>query len=166
MSEDRSSRPPERQGAHDDREIASGSIVRFTVAVFGLCVLSFGAAWWLINALGARADAKHPDPPVIASSRPSTPEGPLLQARPQAGLAILRAEEQLRLHHYAWLDRGEGVVQIPIERAMDLVAERGLPTREGAGPPAPPVTVPDEAGWGRAPDDASAAPGPSSEEAP
>lgn len=165
MTERRPSRPPERQGAHDDREIASGSILRFTVAVLGLCVLSIGAAWWLINALGARADAKHPAPPVIASSRPSAPEGPSLQARPVAGLEILRAEEEMRLHHYAWLDRAEGVVRIPIERAMDVVAERGLPTREDAGPAAPQVTVPDEAGLGRAPG-AVAAPDTPKQEAP
>lgn len=163
MTDERTSRPPEGPGAHDDREIDARSIVRFTVGVLGLCVMSFAAAWWLVNALGTRADSKHPEPPVIASSRPSTPEGPLLQARPEAGLAILEAEEQIRLGQYAWLDREGGVVRIPIERAMDLVAERGLPVREDAAPAAPPVTVPDEAGPGRLPQ-ATAAPSRATEE--
>jgi hypothetical protein len=34
-----------------------------------------------------------------------------------------------KLNSYAWIDRSNDIVQIPIERAMDLLAQRGLPTR-------------------------------------
>ncbi len=34
-----------------------------------------------------------------------------------------------KLNSYGWVDRKHGVIRIPIERAMDLVAQRGLPTR-------------------------------------
>jgi hypothetical protein len=34
-----------------------------------------------------------------------------------------------KLNSYGWIDRSNGIVQIPIERAMDLLAQRGLPTR-------------------------------------
>jgi hypothetical protein len=33
-----------------------------------------------------------------------------------------------RLNSYGWVDRTNGIVNIPIERAMDLIAARGLPT--------------------------------------
>jgi hypothetical protein len=36
------------------------------------------------------------------------------------------------LQGYHWVDQKAGVVQIPIERAMDLLAQRGLPARTAA----------------------------------
>ena len=38
-------------------------------------------------------------------------------------LARLRAEQQEALYSYRWIDEKRGVVSIPIDRAMDLIAE-------------------------------------------
>jgi hypothetical protein len=54
---------------------------------------------------------------------------PRLQLKPPEDLNNFRAGEETALHTYAWIDRTTGVVRIPIDRAMDLVLERGLPTR-------------------------------------
>jgi len=48
--------------------------------------------------------------------------------------------EERTLHSYGWVDQQEGVVRIPIARAMELVAQRGLPTRPQASA-VPPVGV-------------------------
>jgi hypothetical protein len=42
-------------------------------------------------------------------------------------VADLHAREDLLLDNYSWADRAQGKVRIPIERAMELLAERGLP---------------------------------------
>jgi len=42
-------------------------------------------------------------------------------------VADLHARESLLLDNYSWVDRRAGKVRIPIERAMELIAERGLP---------------------------------------
>jgi hypothetical protein len=42
-------------------------------------------------------------------------------------LTDLHGREDLLLEHYSWIDRGKGTVRIPIERAMELIAQRGLP---------------------------------------
>ena len=39
----------------------------------------------------------------------------------------IHAKEDLLLENYSWVDEGKGTVRIPIERAMELIAERGLP---------------------------------------
>ncbi len=44
---------------------------------------------------------------------------------------LLKQEDQL--NSYGWVDQQAGVAHIPIERAMDLVAERGLPVRPSGG---------------------------------
>jgi hypothetical protein len=60
--------------------------------------------------------------------RPLPPE-PRLQADPVADLRRQRAEEDAVLREYAWVDRSRGVIRLPIERAMTLLLQRGLPTR-------------------------------------
>jgi len=39
----------------------------------------------------------------------------------------MHAKEDLLLENYSWVDEGKGTVRIPIERAMELIAQRGLP---------------------------------------
>ena len=41
--------------------------------------------------------------------------------------AELHAREDLLLNNYSWADRSKGKVRIPIDRAMELIAQRGLP---------------------------------------
>jgi hypothetical protein len=43
----------------------------------------------------------------------------------------IHAKEDLLLENYSWVDEGKGIVRIPIDRAMELVAERGLPVAPG-----------------------------------
>lgn len=47
-------------------------------------------------------------------------------------LQTLRQNEDDTLTSYDWIDRKAGIIRIPIDRAMDLVAERGVP--KGKGP--------------------------------
>jgi hypothetical protein len=42
-------------------------------------------------------------------------------------LTELHGREDLLLGHYSWIDRGQGTVRIPIERAMEIIAQKGLP---------------------------------------
>lgn len=42
-------------------------------------------------------------------------------------LADLHERENLLLDYYSWIDRSKGTVRIPIGRAMELIAQRGLP---------------------------------------
>jgi hypothetical protein len=50
---------------------------------------------------------------------------PRLQVAPAADLKKLRAIEDARLRQYEWIDRQAGIAAIPIERAMEMLAERG-----------------------------------------
>jgi hypothetical protein len=50
----------------------------------------------------------------------------------------LRQIEAPLLHSYEWIDKNAGSVRIPIERAIDLLAERGLPYRKRGQPSAIP----------------------------
>jgi len=47
-------------------------------------------------------------------------------------IADMHAKEDLLLENYSWSDRGQGKVRIPIDRAIELIAERGLPVAPDA----------------------------------
>jgi len=60
-----------------------------------------------------------------------------LQANAAADLVKIQATEQEKLATYGWVDRNAGVVRMPIDQAMRLVAQRGVPVWP-APPPQPP----------------------------
>lgn len=57
---------------------------------------------------------------------------PALQIHPVADLDAYRAQEAELLNSYGWVDKGAGVARIPIDRAIDLISEQGLPARKSA----------------------------------
>lgn len=52
---------------------------------------------------------------------------PMLQTDPHADLQAYRAEKENWLDSYGWVDRSAGIAHIPIEEAMRIVAEHGVP---------------------------------------
>jgi hypothetical protein len=52
-------------------------------------------------------------------------------------VADLHAREDLLLQNYTWVDESKGTVRIPIERAMELMAQRGLPVAPAVQTAAP-----------------------------
>jgi len=57
------------------------------------------------------------------------PPLPRLQVEPRKEIHDYWEGEQEILNSYGWVDKRNGVVRIPIDRAMRLVLERGLPAR-------------------------------------
>ena len=94
--------------------------------------------WRLYFVFVAQEASRQPPPPVMkVDPEAMTVPLPNLQAFPAQDLAAFRAREDSVLHSYGWVDKEAGVVRIPIEEAMRILAERGLP------PPAPaPVETP------------------------
>ncbi len=71
-------------------------------------------------------------------------------------IADLHAREDILLDHYTWVDQSKGIVRIPIERAMQIIAEKGLPVAPAAvvqppmtGDNRPVVTMPLTNGFAR-----------------
>jgi hypothetical protein len=114
---------------HESSEIGAGRIfgIGAGIAVFGI-LLSVGL-WGLFNFFASRPQAVQPQS-ALGSPQP-TPPGPRLETDMVLGWQTLRATEQARLNTYGWVDQKAGVVRIPIDRAMDLIAQRGLPVQPG-----------------------------------
>ncbi len=54
-------------------------------------------------------------------------------------IADLHARENILLDNYTWIDQSKGTVRVPIERAMEIIAQKGLPVAPAAELP-PPMT--------------------------
>jgi hypothetical protein len=65
---------------------------------------------------------------------------PRLERNERIEINDFRLKEEQTLNSYGWVDEKAGVIRIPIERAMQLIAQRGLPTTPKAGT-APPSAV-------------------------
>ena len=61
------------------------------------------------------------------------PEGPRLQTQPFKDVYLLRQGENDKLTSYGWVDKAGGVTRIPVERAMELMIQRGFQVRTEAG---------------------------------
>lgn len=105
--------------------------IKLAMVIGGIVlVLVFVAMWGLTELLGRHeASVSPPANPLAASAGRKEPPAPRLQTDPAKDIAALHALEDAKLNNYAWIDKQAGTVRIPISRALDLVAERGLPSR-------------------------------------
>ncbi len=58
---------------------------------------------------------------------------PRLEVNERVQLNDVRLHEEEVLSSYGWVDQKAGIAHIPIDRAMALIAQRGLPTAPAAG---------------------------------
>ena len=123
-----------RQAHSSAHERRDADVIGLTM-VAGFLLLSIGitllCVWGLLHFFTNQRNAHESPRPKVADERDEFPL-PRLQANPTADLRKSRVSEETKLHSYGWVDREAGVARIPIERAMQLTVERGLP-EVGAG---------------------------------
>ena len=108
---------------------------------FGIVLLVTGAIAMVLMALlfkGFEGVADRKDEASVTAAglqarQDRIPPAPRLQVYPVRHWKDFEAAEASRLSSYGWMDRSTGVVHIPIERAMELIEQRGV----GPLPPAP-----------------------------
>jgi len=102
------------------------------VLVF-LAALALAAAmvllvlWGMFGYFRSKSAERGPLPsPRMYTSPPNVPQ-PRLQPDPVADYNMYRLSDQETLQSYGWVDQKAGIARIPIDKAMDLMVERGLP---------------------------------------
>lgn len=116
-------------GGYERRDVSVPLVIWFAIGLAVFTVGALVAMSWLLNTLAGQRGALAPDlPAAITVQRPRAPDS--LQVRSRVLLQELREHERMMLNEYGWVSREAGVVHIPIDRAMDLLLERGLPVRD------------------------------------
>jgi hypothetical protein len=94
------------------------------VSVFAVAAVFAGFALFLLVVKYVYLPHQPPAPHTVAPEQ--LPADQAWKATPEARkayLAELRAKEQKQAVSYAWIDQAKGVVQLPIDRAMDLTLQ-------------------------------------------
>lgn len=95
---------------------AGGLLVLLVVVLVGLWILFRGTFWYL--------GRKEP-PAIPAAQAQQAAPFPKLDHKLSELLEEIRRNENAMLFRYEWVDREAGTVRIPIDRAMDVLSERG-----------------------------------------
>lgn len=143
--------PPGAEYEHTDIEPGVG--YRFAIWLAVAMLLSAGLVYGTFAFLERRSvstDAAIQNYP-LAVGQEQVPPAPRLQTQPFKDVYQLKTEQRGVLHGYGWVDKEHGVVHIPIDRAMDLMLERGLPARADAADRPPMVVQDSSAGRTTAP---------------
>jgi len=106
--------------AHETADV-DGRLVWRTAAVLVATIVGAGFVAYGLLALFHDETGR---PLAPADARPTAMPSPPLSSTPVLDLKTLRAQKQAMLHEYAWIDRGKGIVRIPIEQAMSLLIAR------------------------------------------
>ncbi|HMO52223.1 MAG TPA: c-type cytochrome [Kiritimatiellia bacterium] len=113
-----------------DREIRLKPLGIFLAATLVLTVLAVAGMKVLFDRYAGMSTEQAAElvDRVMASNRPTNA---VVEGVGEAAVAMahMKAEVDAALNHYRWVDAEAGIVQIPIERAMERVAEKGLPVR-------------------------------------
>lgn len=117
------------QAGHETREApVLPAIVLVVSVVIGLGVTLLVATWF--QAAWVRSPLTLSPPPGRATPvSPAPPPEPRVEEIPGAQLRDFRAAEDTILKGTAWVDRQAGTARIPIDRAIDMLAEHPLPAR-------------------------------------
>ena len=117
-------------GGYERSDVTIRPIVTAAIGLVTAVVLTVVLMQLLINYYAARESQQSaPASPLAGAYGLKAPPEPRLQTAPVDDLLALRATEDATLSSYGWVDREAGVARIPIERAIELLAERGLPAR-------------------------------------
>ena len=133
-----------QHGGFERRDMSAAAVVYFFVGLAAAAIVIHLLLVAFYDFLDKRSNAQQtPVSPLIANVPVDTrhipkqyenrafPE-PRLENDERNQLTQIRLNEERVLNSYGWVDEKSKTIRIPIERAMDLVAQRGLPVRPPA----------------------------------
>jgi hypothetical protein len=120
---DETRHPDDPRLGHETTDVNVWAVGKFAIALVVICMFSLVVLWGLLKYFQSEEATS-----MATSVEPTKlfPQ-PRLQRTPILDLRAMRAEEDQLLNSYAWVDKKQGVVRIPVSLAIDVLAKRGLP---------------------------------------
>jgi hypothetical protein len=110
--------------AHEPSDVDPGTVAKSLLAILGVVAVVHVLIWGLYLMFGSTS----PGEKVLPAEPDRTHlRGPALQLAPPHEAEEIRRQQLELLEGYDWVSREEGLVRVPIERAMELY----LQEREG-----------------------------------
>lgn len=122
--------PPGAKYEHTDIDPSIG--YKFGLWLGVAMLISFAIVYGtfrLFEGQAKSADALAQKYPLAASVPHKEPPLPNLQKQPFKDVYMLRMGENEKLTSYGWVDKEGGVTRLPIDRAIEVMLQRGFPAR-------------------------------------
>ena len=125
--------PPGAKYEHTDIDVSVG--YKFGLWLGISMLISVGIVTGVFYLFEGRAKAAN----VAAQQYPlavgqhKEPPAPNLQNQPFKDIYLLRQGEAAKLSSYGWVDKEGGITRLPIDRAMEIMLEKGFPARAEGG---------------------------------
>lgn len=110
-----------KMGENWDDDVLMGPIYWSTIGIAGSVAFAFVLCWFLMPAFDLTLEETHLSPLAEANERRLPPQ-PWLQPKPEMEMDAMLEQNAEHLASYGWTDQLTGVVHIPVDRAMDLMA--------------------------------------------
>ena len=124
-------------------------LIFFGVTAAGLALISLAMIWVFGHYRTTERGGAFVAQP-FENERP-VPPSPQIQPDPRADIAHYLSSQQQILNSYGWVDKQNGIVRIPIDRAMELTLQKGLaarPESDDLGKPIDSSKLPTESNGG------------------
>jgi len=126
-------------GKFEGQDLSVRGILAFLAGLVVVCVLVYVVVAGMYGFLNRYQKAHEPPQnPLVQATNTDTRHPaptdankfplPRLETNERGQLNDQRYREEETLNTYGWLDQKAGVAHIPIQHAMELIVERGLPT--------------------------------------
>jgi len=119
---------PER--GYEDSDVSVGRLFAFAGGVVALVVLGVLGSAFVFHFF-VRHQPLGPPASPFEDVRTLPPE-PRLQITAPLDLKRYRTDQEEILDGYGWVDSHAGIVRIPVDRAMDLLLQKGYPVRDSS----------------------------------
>jgi hypothetical protein len=124
---------------YERQDLSISGVLLFLAGLAVICILSGVIIWAMYLYLERREAAQQPPQNPLVARQAETRKAsdtdtaafptPRLQKDDVSEMDALRQHEIDTLSTYGWVDKQAGIVRIPIDRAIELTAQRGLPAR-------------------------------------
>jgi hypothetical protein len=136
--------PEHLQRGYEDSDVSVGRLFAFAGGVVGLVVLGVLGSAFVFHFFVSHQPLGPPASPF--ENVRSLPPEPRLQTAAPLDLKTYRTGQDKILEGYGWVDPHAGIVRIPVNRAMDLLLQKGYPVRGSSPAEAGQVKTPLTAG--------------------
>ncbi len=118
---------PDPSEDYEHRDADTGSLLKFGLGLLVVLIVVLFSMKWMFSYF-AKSQPLGPPASPFENVRVLPPQ-PRLQVKPGADLRSYCGDQMQKLDTYGWVDPENGVVRIPIDRAIEVTIERGLPAR-------------------------------------
>ena len=110
---------------YERRDANIPALLKFALGLALLIAVTLVAMKWTFSIFDKLMPLGAPAAPFEQSRQ--LPPSPMIQAAPHMELKDYCAAQQKNVEGYAWVDQQQGTVRIPVDLAMNLILEKGLP---------------------------------------